>query len=169
MTDTTATETQGATEAASAQATTTGAHAAAETQTRMRDFAADAQKSMQDGVAQVTRHIETAHGFGQENLDAMVESSRVAARAAESINAQLVAFTKKSMEDSLAMAKELGTCRSVTDYVEKSNAYNRQAIDHVVSEAGRLNELYAAAAREVFEPINARLQATVDMMRSYRA
>jgi len=137
-------------------------------QKQVEDFTAEAQKTMQDSVEKVTKGFEDAAGFGQENLDAVVESGRVAAKAAENINAGLVAYSKKSYEDGLAAMKELSTCKSVTEFVEKQNAYAKSSLDAFVSEATKMNEMFTAAAKDVFEPLNTRMLAAADMMKTYR-
>ena len=138
-------------------------------QKKVEEFTAEAQKTMQEGVEKVTKGFEDAAGFGQENLDAVVESGRVAAKALENINAGMIAFSKKSYEDGLAAMKEITACTSVTEAVEKQNEYAKASLDSFVAEATKMNEMFTAAAKDVFEPINARMHAAADMMKTYRA
>lgn len=138
------------------------------TKTKVDDATADAQKTVAEGVTKLTRGMEDAAQFGQENLDAVVTSSRIAAKAHETAGAEVAAFTKKSYEDSLAAAKDLAASRSVTEAMEKQTAYAKSAFEAYVSEATKLNDIYVAATREAFAPLNERFTAAVEMVRGPR-
>lgn len=130
---------------------------------------ADTQKTMEEGVEKITKGFETASAFGQENIEAVVTSSKIAAKAAESMSAEMAAYSKKAYEDSMAVAKELSSCRSVTEFVEKQTAFTKASFEGFVAEATRLNEMYAAAAKDAFAPLNARFTAAVEIVKDYRA
>jgi phasin family protein len=137
-------------------------------QKKVGEFAAEAQKTMQDGVEKMNKGMEEAATFGQENFEALVESSRIAAKAAETLNAGLIAFSKKSYEDGLAAAKELTSCKSVTEFFEKQTAYTKSAVDAFMGEATRMNGLVTGATKDALEPISARMAAAADMVKSAR-
>ena len=129
----------------------------------------EAQKTIEEGVETMTKGIETATSFGQENVEAVVMSSKIAANAAETMGAELAAYSKKAYEDSLAVAQELTSCKSVSDFFEKQTAFSKTSIEGFVAEATKLNEMYAAAAKEAFAPLNARFTAAIDTAKDYRA
>ena len=85
------------------------------------------------------------------------------------MNAELVAFSKKHYEDQMAAVKELTSCKSVTEYFEKQAEMSKSVFDGYVSEATKLNEMFAAATKASFEPLTARMNAAVDAMKTYRA
>jgi len=128
----------------------------------------EAQKTVEAGVEKMTKGIETATTFGQENVEAVVTSSKIAAKAAESMGAEIAAYSKKAYEDGLAAAKEMTACKSVTELFEKQTAFGKASVEGFVAEATRLNEMYAAAAKDIFEPINARVTAAVESVKDYR-
>jgi phasin family protein len=129
---------------------------------------ADAQKTIEEGVEKVSKSIEGAAAFGQENVEAVVVSSKIAAKAAETMGAEIAAYSKKSYEDSLAAAKELTACKSVTEFFEKQTAFGKTSIEGFVAEATKLNDMYAAAAKEAFEPLTARFTAVVETAKDFR-
>lgn len=118
--------------------------------------------------ASIEAGIESATAFSQNNVDAVVSSSKIATKAAESLSAEIAAYSKKSYEDGMAAAKELTACKSVSDFVEKQAEFSKTSIEGFVTGATRLNEMYAAAAKEIFEPLNARITATAEMVKDYR-
>lgn len=134
---------------------------------RAETLTADAQKTMEQGVEKMTKGLEDAATFGQDNVEAVVTSSKIAAKAAESMSAEIAAYSKKAYEDSLAAAKELSSCKSVPEFVEKQTSFTKVSIEAFVDEAARLNEMYAAAAKDALAPLNARFTAAVDAFKTY--
>lgn len=128
----------------------------------------DAQKTVVEGVEKMTKGIENAATFGQENVEAVVASSKIAAKAAESMGAEIAAYSKKAYEDSLAAAKELSTCKTVPEFFEKQTAFAKVSVETFVVEATKLQDMYAAAAKEAFAPLTARIMAASDVVKEYR-
>ena len=135
---------------------------------KVEEIAVETQKTMEEGVEKMTKGIENAASFGQENVEAVVTSSKIATKAAESLSAEIAAYSKKSYEDSMAAAKELTTCKSVSEFVEKQTEFGKISIEGFVVEATKLNEMYAAAAKEAFAPLNARFTAAAGIVKDYR-
>jgi phasin family protein len=135
---------------------------------KVEEIAVETQKTMEEGVEKMTKGIENATSFGHENTEAVVTSSKIAAKAAETMGAEIAAYSKKAYEDSIAVAKELTTCKSATEFFEKQTEFGKTSIEGFVAEATRLNEMYAAAAKETFAPLNARFTAAVETVKDYR-
>ena len=134
---------------------------------QVEEFTAEAKKTVEESVEKMTKGVEDATQFGQENVEAIVESGKVMAKATEELNAEIIAFSKKSYQDSMAAAKELTSAKSVTEYFEKQTAFAKVSFEAYVAEATKLNEIYAAAAKQAFEPLNARLSKASDMVKDY--
>ena len=135
---------------------------------KVEEIAVETQKTMEEGVEKMSKGIENAATFGQDNVEAVVTSSKIATKAAESMGAEIAAYSKKAYEDSMAAAKELTACKSVAEFVEKQAEFGKISIEGFVAEATKLNEMYAAAAKEAFAPLNARFTATADIVKDYR-
>ena len=135
---------------------------------KVEEIAIETQKTMEEGVEKMSKGIENAASFGQDNVEAVVTSSKIATKAAESMGAEIAAYSKKAYEDSMAAAKELTACKSVTEFVEKQTEFGKVSIEGFVAEATKLNEMYAAAAKEAFAPLNARFTAAVETAKDYR-
>ena len=128
----------------------------------------DATKAVNDGMEKFTKGFSEAATFNQETVDALVKSGNVAAKAAESLNAEVVAYAKRAMQEGVAAAKEMSSVKSVTDLVEKQTDYAKMTMDAFLQQTTKLNEMYMAAAKEAVEPINARVSAAADAMKAFR-
>lgn len=135
----------------------------------VEEFTADAQKNIEQGVEKMAEQMEDMTSFSQQNMEAMVTASKRAAKAAEEMNAEVAAFTKKSYEDSMAAAKEMTSAKSMTELFEKQSAFAKSMMEAFVSESTKLNELATNAGRECMEPINARMTASADILKSTSA
>ena len=136
---------------------------------QVEEFTAEAKKTMEEGVEKMSKGFEDASQFGQQNVEAVVASSKAFAKAAEEMNAEIIAFSKKSYEDSMAAAKELSSVKSVSEFFEMQTTLAKSSFEGFVAEATKLNEMYAAAAKDAFAPINARFTAAADLVKTYRA
>ena len=136
---------------------------------QVEEFTAEAKKTVEEGVEKMTKGVEEATKFGQDNVEAMVASGKVMAKATEEMNAEIIAFSKKSYQDSMAAAKELTSAKSVSEFFEKQTAFAKTSFEAYVAEATKLNEIYSAAAKDAFEPLNARFTAATEMVKEYSA
>lgn len=129
------------------------------------EIAAEAQKT----VEKMTKNMEGAASFGQQNLDAVVEASRLVAKAAEGMSQELMAFSKKSYEESVAAAKDITQAKSVVELVEKQSAYSKASMDSVMGEMSKLSEMMADAFKDCAAPLTARVTASVDYAKTLSA
>lgn len=133
---------------------------------KIETFTVDAQKVMTETVEKATKQMETMSAFGQETLDAMVKSQTVAAKAAEEIQAEVLAFSKKSVEESVAHAKELASSQTVADFVEKQTGFAKTSMDALIRQSAKMNELMVAAMKEAFAPLQARAAAAAELAKT---
>jgi phasin family protein len=131
-------------------------------------IAVETRKTVEEGVEKMTKGIENAATFGQDNVEAVVTSSKIATKAVESMGAEFAAYSKKAYEDGIAAAKELTACKSVTEFVERQTEFGKISIEGFVAEAAKLNDMYAAAAKEAFAPLNARFTAAAGIVNDSR-
>lgn len=135
---------------------------------QVEDFTAETKKVMEEGVEKMSKGFEDAGQFGQDNVEAVVASTKVVAKAVEEMNAEIISFSKKNYEDNMAAVKEMGSVKSVSDFFEMQTSMAKTSFEGFVAEATKLNEMYAAAAKDAFAPLNARFTAAADMVKTYR-
>lgn len=130
--------------------------------------AAETLKTVEQGAEKVRKGLEAASTFNQDNIEAVVASSKIAAKALESLTSELAAYSKKTYEDGMAAAKELSSCRTVVELIEKQTAYSKSSLESFVTEATKLNEMYANATKEALAPLSKRVTAAVELAKEYR-
>ncbi|MFN3615644.1 MAG: phasin family protein [Rubrimonas sp.] len=136
------------------------------TTTNVEAMTADVQKNVVEHMEKATKSMETVAAFNQETLDAMLKSQTIAAKAAEEIQAEVLAFSKKTVEETVAHAKELASVQTLNDFIEKQTGYAKATMDSMIRQSAKLNEMMVAATKEALAPLNARATAAADLMKA---
>ena len=142
---------------------------AADAAQTIETIAADTQKAAKEQFEKLTAGLETMTAFNQENFDAMVKSSEVATKAAEGFTNEFSTYSKKAFEDSVAAAQDFAAAKNVTELFEKQTAFAKSSFEDFVKQATKMNEMFAATAKDVASPLNARVGAATEAMKSFSA
>jgi phasin family protein len=134
---------------------------------KVETFVADTQKNMTEQFEKLSKGFEGLTTFGQENVDAIVKSSEIAAKAAEGIGSEISAYSKKAFEDGVSAAQEFAAAKTMTELFEKQTAYAQSAFEGFVSQATKMNEIYVAAAKDITAPLGARVSAATEAMKTF--
>lgn len=123
-----------------------------------RGAARSTQTLAKHGVDRLADGLGEAAEFGHSALEAVVESSKIATRAHQEAGAEMLAFTRRSVHDSLAAAREIGAAHTVREALDRQATFSRKFMEGALAEAARIGDLYAAATRDAFQPIATRLR-----------
>ena len=134
---------------------------------KVESFVADTQKTVTEQFEKLSKGFEGLTTFGQENVDALVKSSEIAAKAAEGIGTEISAYSKKAFEDGVAAAQDFAAAKTVTELFEKQTSFAQAAFEGFVSQATKMNEIYVAAAKDITAPIGARVSAATEAMKTF--
>jgi phasin family protein len=136
---------------------------------KVETFVADTQKTVTEQFEKLSKGFEGLTTFGQENVDALVKSSEIAAKAAEGIGTEIGAYSKKSFEDGVAAAQDFASAKTLTELFEKQTSYAQSAFEGFVSQATKMNEIYVAAAKDITAPLGARVSKATEALKSFSA
>jgi len=155
------------TKAAAADATLDVANVVQEATAKVESFVADTQKTVTEQFEKLSKGFEGLTAFGQENVDALVKSSEIAAKAAEGIGTEVAAYSKKSFEDGVAAAQDFASAKTLTELFEKQTSYAQNAFEGYVNQATKMNEIYVAAAKDISAPLGARVTKATEALKSF--
>lgn len=125
--------------------------------------------AMKDGFERAVKGYDQLAGFSRENVDAWVRSANATAKGLEAINTEALTFSRQSMEEGLAVAKQAMTARTVQEWIELQSDFTKSAFDSYVGQVSKFSDLFANTAREALEPLNGRFEAFVEMVQSQKA
>ncbi len=130
---------------------------------------ADTQKAAKEQFEKLSGGVEKMTSFNQETVDALVKSSEIAAKAAEGIGSEVSAYSKKAFEDGVAAAQDFAAAKNVTELFEKQTAFAKSYFETAVKQATKMNEIFAATAKDVSKPLNERATAATEAMKTFSA
>ena len=133
----------------------------AQTQTAFNDAASQAKGA----VEKSQKMFEEANEFGKGNIEALVESSKIAARGFEAMSQDAAAYAKKTFEEATAAAKTLSSVKSPTEFMKLQADYARAAFDAMVQQTSRNTEAMLKLAGEVAQPLSNRAALAAEKMK----
>jgi phasin family protein len=130
---------------------------------------ADANGRAQDAVKRSQRVAEELADLTRANVEAMVESSRVAAEGARSIGQDVVAKSRDGVEQAADAIRSLAEAKSPTEYLQLQGDFARASFDRMVAESSKLTESFVKLAGEAFQPLSNRASANAERFNTFVA
>ena len=113
--------------------------------------------------------VEELADLTRGNVEALVASSKVAAKGVETLSQDAADYGRKSFEEASATFKRFAEVKSATDFFKLQGDYARSAFDAAVAESARLSETVLKLAGDVAEPINSRYAVAAERVKTLAA
>ena len=133
--------------------------------------AAAGTKSMDQALSMAQSRMDTmvkgydkVNAVTKQNIEAMVATSSAAMKSLESLNAEMLGYTKKSMEDTLAMTKALMAAKNPQEALEIHSEYTKATMDGFLSQSTKVTEMMSGMAKTMMEPITSRFAASTEQL-----
>ncbi|HTK36307.1 MAG TPA: TIGR01841 family phasin [Caulobacteraceae bacterium] len=136
--------------------------------TTVDQFATAGNQAFKDGVEKSLTAINEANAQGKRNMEAVAASVTAAAKGAESLGAQTIAYSKKAFEDQVAQAKALSTCKSVQEVVELQTTFAKTAMEAYIAQLNKASEIVSSTLKDALRPLNERATAVVEQFQAAR-
>jgi phasin family protein len=134
----------------------------------MEQFTTAGNQAFKDNMEKSLSALTQLNTYSKQNLEAAVASVTAAARGAEALGAQTLAYSKKSLEDNVAAARTLAGCKSLQEAVEYQTTFARTAMETYLAEMNRMSETFTNAMKDSLKPINERVTAVVERAQATR-
>lgn len=144
------------------------AKAADTLKTTIEQFTTAGNQAFKDGVEKSLTALNDINSQSKQNLEAVVASVTAATKGAETLGAQAIAYSKKSVEDGATAFKTLQGAKSVQDVVEFQTAFAKQALEGYLAEVNKASAIVAASMKDSLAPLNARVSAAVEQVQATR-
>ena len=131
-------------------------------------FAATGNQAFKENVEKSLAAFADINSYSKRNMEAMVASVTAATKGAETLGAQAMAYSKKSVEDQVAAAKSLSSAKSLQEAVELQTTYAKSFLDSYLAELNRWSDTVSGSVRESMRPINERVSAVVEQFQTAR-
>jgi phasin family protein len=127
---------------------------------------ADAIKA---GFEKAVAGYDSVLGYGKDTAEAYMKSATVAGKGIETLNTEIVSYSKGAIEDSIAASKAILGSKSVHEAFELQTDFAKSAFEGYVAELTKFNSLVTSTAKDTFAPLQGRYQAWVELVQSARA
>lgn len=149
-------------------------HTAAETATGL---AADAQARAQAMFAEMNdrakaamersaKMLEELGELNKGNIEAVVESSRVAAKAAETLGQHAAETARKGFEQATAAFKGFAAAKTPTELFQMQSDFMRKSFDDMIADAAKTSETVLKLAGDVMQPLSNRVAVAAEKIKT---
>ena len=121
-----------------------------------------AKEQFEKTAAQLLKSYEDLQATGKANVEALIASSTIAAKGAEDLGREVVAYGQSALDKSITTGKALLAAKTLQEVVELQNDFLKSSFDAMLAETSRLQELTTKVTNEALAPLNARVTATVE-------
>lgn len=113
--------------------------------------------------------IEELAELGRGNVEAIVASSKVAAKGVEGLSQDAANYSRKSFENASSAFKSFADVKSATDFFKLQGDFARSAFDAAVAQSARVSETVLKLAGDVAEPLTSRYTVAAERVKTLAA
>jgi len=145
-----------------ATAATTPNEAAEKAQALFSDFS----NRFKTAFEKSTKLSEELVDFTKGNVEAVIASARVAAKASEAFGQEAAEYGKKNLESATTAFKSFATVKSPTELFQLQSEFAKASFDNAVAEASRVSEAWLKIAGDIAQPISNRYALAAEKIKS---
>jgi phasin family protein len=113
--------------------------------------------------------IEEIADLGRGNVEALVASSKLAAKGLETMSQDAANYSRARFEEATAAFKSFTDVKSATDFFKLQGDFARSAFDSAVAESARVSENVLKLAGDVAEPLTSRYAVAAERVKTLAA
>lgn len=147
----------------------TGKKFAEEAKAKIESVYADFNEKAKVNVEKSTKALEEVSDLAKGNVEALVESGKIAAKGFETIGQDAVDYGRRSFEKATASIKSFSTAKTPTEFFQLHSQFLSSSFDDFTKEATRSGEAFLKLAGEVAQPLTARVTVVTDKVKSLAA
>ncbi len=129
-------------------------------------FFAEFNEKAKAQVEKSTKLIGEATEFAKGNVEALVESGKIAAKGFETLGQDAADYGRRSFESATAALKSLSAVKSPADFFKLHSDYVRASFDSVVAETSKNTEAFIKLAGDAAQPISNRFAVAVEKVKT---
>lgn len=137
-----------------------------DTKTKMETVYADLNGKARAGVEKSTKALSELSDITKGNVEALVESGKIAAKAAETIGQEAVDYSRRNFEKATASLRSLSTAKTPTEFFQLHSQFLSSSFDDFAKEAAKNSEAMLKLAGEIAQPLTARVTVVTDKVKA---
>ncbi len=117
-------------------------------------------------VEKSTKLVEEANEFAKGNVEALVESGRIAAKGFEGLGQDAAEYGRKSFESATAALKSFSSAKTPADFFKLQSDFFRTSFDSYVAEASKNTEALIKLASDAAQPLSNRVAVAAEKVKT---
>ncbi|WP_250890554.1 phasin family protein [Sphingobium nicotianae] len=142
---------------------------AEEAKTRIQGAMTEMSEKAKVAMEKSSKALEEMGELTKGNLEAVVESSKIAAKGVESMSQGAADFGRKSFEKTSASMKSLASVKTPAEFFQLQSELVSAFFDSFASESAKSSETILKLASDISQPISNRVSIVTEKMKSLAA
>lgn len=126
----------------------------------------DVNERARTQIERNTRIAEELTELGRGNVEALVASTKVAAKGVETLGQDVAETARKSFEEASAALRGFAEIKSPTDFFRLQTEFARGQFDSFVAESAKVSEALIKLAGDVAEPLASRYTVAAEKVKA---
>ncbi|SCW57524.1 hypothetical protein SAMN02927924_01475 [Sphingobium faniae] len=126
----------------------------------------DFNEKARAGVEKSTKALEEFSDLAKGNVEALVESGKIAAKGVETLGQEAVDYGRKNFEKATASFKNFSTVKTPTEFFQLQSQLFATSFDDFAKEAAKSSEAVLKLAGDVAQPLAARVSIVTDKVKT---
>jgi phasin family protein len=136
-----------------------------ETTEKAQALLGDFSERFKTAFERSTRLSEDMVDFAKGNVEAVIASARVAAKAGETLGQEAAEYGKKNFETATAAFKSFATVKSPTELFQLQSEFMKAQFDSAVAEASKVSETMLKLAGDIAQPLSNRYALAAEKLK----
>jgi len=137
-----------------------------ETMTKSQAVFGDVNERAKAQMEKNAKIVEEMNAFAKGNVEALVESGKIAAKGMETIGQESADFTRKSFEKATATMKEMSSVKSPADFFKLQSDFVRETFDSMIAVTSKNTETMMKLAGDAAQPVSSRYAVAVEKVKT---
>jgi phasin family protein len=142
---------------------------AEEAKSKIQTAVADMNEKAKVAMEKSAKAMEELGELTKGNYEAIVESSKIAAKGVETLSQEAVEYSRKSFEKSTATFKSFAAIKTPAEFFQLHSELMTTALDNFASEAAKSSEALLKLAGDVSQPISNRVAIVSEKVKALAA
>ncbi|WP_422056784.1 phasin family protein [Sphingomonas sp.] len=117
-------------------------------------------------VEKNTKLVGEMTDLAKGNVEALVESGKIAAKGFETMGQDAAEYSRKQFEQATATMKSLAAVKSPADFFKLQSDYVRSAFDSMVAETSKNTEAFIKLAGDAAQPVSNRVAVAMEKIKT---
>ena len=136
---------------------------------RVQSMMADFNDKAKVHVEKSSKTIEEINDIVKGNLEALVESSKIAAKGVETLGQSAAEYGRASFEKTSTTLRSFASVKSPTEFFQLHSDLMAATFDSLASETAKNSEAFLKLAGEIAQPLSSRVAVVSDKMKAIAA